>query len=130
MAAMDRWIFHLVEKHPDADAPCLAYVDAARERLHERRVQVLEAGRAPTPFTADEIRADVPRAGPSGCRSSEDGATPFLRVSRFVSCDAREPCSNGRGSRSTDPARRGRGRSRDLGGTAGARVVPGGRHDD
>ena len=28
MAAMDRWIFHLTEKHPDADAPCLAYLDA------------------------------------------------------------------------------------------------------
>ena len=37
MAAMDRWIFHLVEKHPDADAPCLAYADAAKQRLHERR---------------------------------------------------------------------------------------------
>jgi len=37
MAAMDRWIFHLVEKHPDAEAPCLAYVAAAQQRLHERR---------------------------------------------------------------------------------------------
>jgi len=37
MAAMDRWIFHLTEKHPDADAPCLAYLDAAQQRLHERR---------------------------------------------------------------------------------------------
>jgi hypothetical protein len=39
MAAMDRWILHLVERHPDADAPCLAYLDAARQRLHERRQQ-------------------------------------------------------------------------------------------
>ncbi len=37
MAAMDRWIFHLIEKHPDAEAPCLAYLDAAQRRLHERR---------------------------------------------------------------------------------------------
>jgi hypothetical protein len=39
MAAMDRWIFHLTEKHPGADAPCLAYLDAAQQRLHERREQ-------------------------------------------------------------------------------------------
>ncbi len=37
MAAMDRWTFHLVEKHPEADAPCLAYLPAAQQRLHERR---------------------------------------------------------------------------------------------
>ena len=37
MAAMDRWIFHLNEKHPDAEAPCLAFLPAARQRLHERR---------------------------------------------------------------------------------------------
>jgi hypothetical protein len=37
MAAMDRWIFHLVEKHPDADAPCLAFRAEAEQRLHERR---------------------------------------------------------------------------------------------
>jgi hypothetical protein len=37
MAAMDRWIFHLSEKHPGADAPCLAFLPAARQRLHERR---------------------------------------------------------------------------------------------
>ena len=39
MAAMDRWIFHLVERHPGAEAPCLAYLDAAQQRLHERREQ-------------------------------------------------------------------------------------------
>ncbi len=38
MAAMDRWIFHLVEKHPDVDAPCLAFRAEAEQRLHERRV--------------------------------------------------------------------------------------------
>jgi hypothetical protein len=37
MAAMDRWIFHLDEKHPGAEAPCLAYRPAAQQRLHERR---------------------------------------------------------------------------------------------
>ncbi len=37
MAAMDRWIFHLVEKHPGAEAPCLAYLPEAQQRLHERR---------------------------------------------------------------------------------------------
>jgi hypothetical protein len=37
LAAMDRWVFHLVEKHPGADAPCLAFRSAAEERLHQRR---------------------------------------------------------------------------------------------
>jgi hypothetical protein len=37
MAAMDRWVFHLNEKHPESDAPCLAYLAAAQQRLHERR---------------------------------------------------------------------------------------------
>lgn len=37
IAAMDRWIFHLNEKHPGSDAPCLAYLPAAQQRLHERR---------------------------------------------------------------------------------------------
>lgn len=39
MAAMDRWIFHLHEQHRDAEAPCLAYLPAAQQRLHERRLQ-------------------------------------------------------------------------------------------
>jgi hypothetical protein len=37
MAAMDRWIFHLVEKHPEEDAPCLAFRAEAEQRLHEKR---------------------------------------------------------------------------------------------
>ena len=37
MAAMDRWIFHLLEKHPGDDAPCLAFRAEAEQRLHERR---------------------------------------------------------------------------------------------
>ena len=37
MAAMDRWIFHLSEKHPGADAPCMAFLSAAQRRLQQRR---------------------------------------------------------------------------------------------
>jgi hypothetical protein len=37
MAAMDRWVFHLTEKHPGTDAPCLAFLPEAQERLHQRR---------------------------------------------------------------------------------------------
>ena len=37
IAAMDRWIFHLDEKHPEAEAPCLTYLPEAQGRLHERR---------------------------------------------------------------------------------------------
>lgn len=37
MAAMDRWIFHLNEKHPEVEAPCLAYLPEAQQRLHARR---------------------------------------------------------------------------------------------
>ena len=39
MAAMDRWIFHLSENHPSADAPCMAFLSAAEQRLHQRREQ-------------------------------------------------------------------------------------------
>jgi hypothetical protein len=41
MAAMDRWIFHLTEKHPETDAPCLVFLPAAQQRLQERREQGL-----------------------------------------------------------------------------------------
>jgi hypothetical protein len=37
MAAMDRWIFHLNERHPGSDARCMAFLQAAQQRLHERR---------------------------------------------------------------------------------------------
>ena len=37
LAVMDRWAFHLHENHPGADAPCLAYLPAAQQRLHQRR---------------------------------------------------------------------------------------------
>ncbi|MGN0064317.1 MAG: hypothetical protein ACI379_08735 [Nocardioides sp.] len=39
MAAMDRWILHLVDRHPGTDAPCLAYLPEAQQRLHERRTR-------------------------------------------------------------------------------------------
>ncbi len=37
IAAMDRWVFHLNERHPGAEAPCLAFLPAAQQRLQERR---------------------------------------------------------------------------------------------
>ncbi len=37
LAVMDRWVLHLVERHPGADAPCLAYRAEAEQRLQERR---------------------------------------------------------------------------------------------
>jgi hypothetical protein len=37
MAAMDRWTFHLNEKHPGVDAPCMAFLSVAEQRLQERR---------------------------------------------------------------------------------------------
>ena len=49
MAAMDRWVFHLNERHPGSDAPCLAYLAAAQQRLHERR----ESQDAPADLSSD-----------------------------------------------------------------------------
>jgi hypothetical protein len=37
IAAMDRWVFHLNENHSGTEAPCLAYLPEAQQRLHERR---------------------------------------------------------------------------------------------
>lgn len=48
LAAMDRWIFHLSEKHPQTEAPCLSFLPAARQRLQERR-DVKEARTAAPP---------------------------------------------------------------------------------
>src|ERR1044072_2289608 len=39
-AAMALCIFPLAEKPPGADAPCLAFLPAAQQRLHERREQL------------------------------------------------------------------------------------------
>ena len=52
MAAMDRWIFHLTEKHPGTDAPCLAFLGAAQQRLHEQR-EKQEADPTPSPADID-----------------------------------------------------------------------------
>lgn len=50
LAAMDRWTFHLREKHAEAEAPCLAFLPAAQQRLHERRVaQETRERRGPKP---------------------------------------------------------------------------------
>lgn len=45
-------------------------------------------GQAPTPFTADEIREGCPPGRTVRFRVGVPGETAFLRVSRFVECDA------------------------------------------
>lgn len=47
IAAMDRWVFHLVEKHPGTDAPCLAFLSDAQQRLQARREEQEAARSAP-----------------------------------------------------------------------------------
>jgi hypothetical protein len=37
LAAMDRWVFHLNERHPGTVAPCLAFLSAAQQRVQVRR---------------------------------------------------------------------------------------------
>ena len=49
---------------------------------------VLAPGRAPTPFTADQIRGGCPAGRAIRLRVDSVGEEPFLRVSRFVECDA------------------------------------------
>ena len=52
---------------------------------------VLAPGRAPTPFTADEIR-DATKVGKAiRRRVDEVGEEPFQLVSRYVECDANGP---------------------------------------
>ncbi len=51
MAAMDRWIFHLGERHPGEDAPCLAFLPAAQQRLQQEREQ---PGAGPTAPASDD----------------------------------------------------------------------------
>jgi hypothetical protein len=48
---------------------------------------VLAPGRAPTPFTAEEIRVGCPAGRTVRLRVDAVGETPFQRVSRFVECD-------------------------------------------
>lgn len=55
---------------------------------HETRdPHVLAPGRAPTPFTADEIRAGCPTGRTTRLRVDVQGETTFHQVSRFVECD-------------------------------------------
>lgn len=53
LAAMDRWTFHLHEKHPGSEAPCLAFLPAAQQRLQERRVQQEAGSTGRPPATED-----------------------------------------------------------------------------
>jgi hypothetical protein len=53
MAAMDRWIFHLSEQHPGTDAPCMAFLSAAQQRLHQRR-EKHEATRRTSPSVEND----------------------------------------------------------------------------
>lgn len=48
---------------------------------------VLAPGHAPTPFTADEIRAGCPDGRTIRLRVEAEGEAPFLRMSRFIDCD-------------------------------------------
>ena len=52
-----------------------------------RDPHVLAPGRAPTPYTADEIRAGCPPGRTIRLRVDVVGETAFGRVSRFVECD-------------------------------------------
>lgn len=62
LAAMDRWTFHLVEQHPGSEAPCLAFLPAAQQRLHERR----RSREADGPGADDQVRN---REAPDGGRA-------------------------------------------------------------
>jgi len=48
---------------------------------------ILAPGRAPTPFTADEIRRGCPAGRTIRLLVESDGEEPYLRISRFVHCD-------------------------------------------
>ena len=52
-----------------------------------RDPHVLAPGRAPTPFTAEEIRDGCPPGRTIRLRVDVAGETPFHRVSRFIECD-------------------------------------------
>ncbi|HEU4542238.1 MAG TPA: hypothetical protein VFR23_14005 [Jiangellaceae bacterium] len=52
-----------------------------------RNPHVLAPGRAPTPFTAEEIRGGCPAGRTIRLRVDVVGQTPYHRVSRFVECD-------------------------------------------
>ncbi len=52
-----------------------------------RDPHVLGPGLAPTPFTADEIRAGCPAGRTIRLLVEDDGAQPGIRYNRFVECD-------------------------------------------
>jgi hypothetical protein len=56
--------------------------------LADHDPHILEPGQAPTPFTADEIRQGCPPGRTIRLLVEPDGAEPFVRISRFVDCDA------------------------------------------
>jgi hypothetical protein len=55
--------------------------------LGEADPHVLGPGLAPTPFTAEEIRAGCPAGRTIRLLVEDEGAEPYERFSRFVSCD-------------------------------------------
>lgn len=77
MAAMDRWMFHLNDKHPAANAPCITFLSAAEQRLHQRREQ-------------QEVDPTVPRGGQISAvvdrtkakRARRDAARPSASTTR------------------------------------------------
>jgi hypothetical protein len=48
---------------------------------------VLGPGLAPTPFTADQIRAGCPAGRSIRLLVADDGEEPYVRFNRFVECD-------------------------------------------
>lgn len=48
---------------------------------------VLDADHAPTPFTADEIRAGCPEGRTIRLRAEAPGQEPMVRVNRYLECD-------------------------------------------
>jgi hypothetical protein len=49
--------------------------------------RILGPGLAPTPFTADQIRAGCPAGRTIRLLVEEDGAEPYVRYNRFTACD-------------------------------------------
>jgi hypothetical protein len=49
--------------------------------------RILGPGLAPTPFTADQIRAGCPAGRTIRLLVEEDGAGPYVRYNRFTACD-------------------------------------------
>ena len=73
MAAMDRWVFHLNEKHPETGAPCMAFLSAAQQRLHERRATQHSDAAALSDTTDTRRRRG---AHPDSCASSSNRSRP------------------------------------------------------